>query len=438
MKTERGLSGACLKLGTNKDGDCKATIDLREDCRSSWYLSREEIENNSPSRKDGVDLRKESQLRTLYCSFIQDVGMRLGVPQLTIATAMMLCHRFYLHQSHAKNEWQTVATVCVFLASKVEDTPCFLDKVVVVAYETMYQRDSAAARKIHQKDVLERQKALIVIGERLVLCTTRFDFNIQHPYKPLHEACKKLGITQKDVRQVAWNFVNDWLRTTLCLQYKPHYIAAGSLYLACKLYNVKLPTGRSHAWWHEFEVMPQQLNAVIYQMVELSGHKTRPVVAHAPEKPEPVKTPLLAKEDVSSSPDSCVLSRPGSSVRSSSHEVEGEAQPSRPTDTGPQCEPTGSESPNGVVEHCGTGTKVLDQSRSDPDHLKDGLHKIDLEKIKTLMKRRKRGREDNRKKEALDDSSEDAWIEKELECGIESAAKSLKKQRVVAAVAALQ
>ncbi|KAJ6795515.1 cyclin-T1-2-like isoform X2 [Iris pallida] len=219
MKTERVLPGTCLKLGMNKDGDCKATIDLCKDCRSSWYLSREEIENHSPSRKDGIDLRKESQLQTLYCSFIQDVGMRLGVPQVTIATAMMLCHRFYLHQSHAKNEWQTIATVCVFLASKVEDTPCYLDKVVIVAYETMYRRDSAAARKIHQKDVLERQKALVVIGERLY-CVLLGLTSIQQPLQTASEAFKKLGITQKDVRQVAWNFVNDWLRTTLCLQYK--------------------------------------------------------------------------------------------------------------------------------------------------------------------------------------------------------------------------
>lgn len=47
--------------------------------------------------------------------------------------------------------FQTVATVCVFLASKVEDTPCPLDHVVRVAYETMYRRDTAAAQRIRQK-----------------------------------------------------------------------------------------------------------------------------------------------------------------------------------------------------------------------------------------------------------------------------------------------
>lgn len=33
-------------------------------------------------------------------------------PQITIATAIMFCHRFYLHQSHAKNEWQVYICLC--------------------------------------------------------------------------------------------------------------------------------------------------------------------------------------------------------------------------------------------------------------------------------------------------------------------------------------
>jgi hypothetical protein len=47
--------------------------------------------------------------------------------------------------------FQTVATVCVFLASKMEDTPCLLKHVVIVAYETMYQKNPDAAKRIHQE-----------------------------------------------------------------------------------------------------------------------------------------------------------------------------------------------------------------------------------------------------------------------------------------------
>lgn len=44
-----------------------------------WYFSREEIENHSPSRKDGFDYEKESALRKLYCSFLQELGIGLKV-----------------------------------------------------------------------------------------------------------------------------------------------------------------------------------------------------------------------------------------------------------------------------------------------------------------------------------------------------------------------
>jgi len=43
----------------------------------SWYVSREEIERGSPSRRDGVSAAKEAELRATYCSFIRDVCIRL-------------------------------------------------------------------------------------------------------------------------------------------------------------------------------------------------------------------------------------------------------------------------------------------------------------------------------------------------------------------------
>lgn len=46
---------------------------------ASWYLSRKDIEENSPSRRDGIDTKSESYLRKAYCTFLQDLGMQLKV-----------------------------------------------------------------------------------------------------------------------------------------------------------------------------------------------------------------------------------------------------------------------------------------------------------------------------------------------------------------------
>ncbi|KAL6994583.1 Cyclin-T1-4 [Sarracenia purpurea var. burkii] len=157
---------------------------------------------------------------------------------------------------------QIIAVVSMFLACKAEETPRWLSDVAVVAYKLMYKWDPSASRRIKQRDVYDKQKELIVNGERLLLSTIAFDLNIEHPYKPLVTALKRWDISNKKLAEVAWNFVNDWLRTTLSLQYKPHYIAAGSIFLAAKFQKVKLPKEKGKAWWMEFDVSPKQLEGL--------------------------------------------------------------------------------------------------------------------------------------------------------------------------------
>lgn len=47
--------------------------------KPKWYFTREEIEEHSPSRKDGIDCEYESHLRQSYCTYIQKLGESLKV-----------------------------------------------------------------------------------------------------------------------------------------------------------------------------------------------------------------------------------------------------------------------------------------------------------------------------------------------------------------------
>lgn len=268
-------SGDSSQIGAPEVGSLRLSQEKPED-GGRWYFSRKEIEEDSPSRRDGIDLKKETYLRKSYCTFLQDLGMRLKVPQVTIATAIIFCHRFYLRQSHAKNDRRTIATACMFLAGKVEETPRPLKDVILVSYDIVHKKDPDAVHKIKQKDVYEQQKELILLGERVVLATLGFDLNVQHPYKPLVEAIKKFKVAQNALAQVAWNFVNDGLRTSLCLQFKPHHIAAGAIFLAAKFLKVKLPSDGEKVWWQEFDVTPRQLEEVSNQMLELYEQNRAP------------------------------------------------------------------------------------------------------------------------------------------------------------------
>ncbi|KAK1399268.1 Cyclin-T1-4 like, partial [Heracleum sosnowskyi] len=266
-----------------------------------WYFSKQEIEELSPSRQDGIRKEEESHFRKLYCSFLQELGMELKVPQLTIATALLMCHRFYMRQSHAKNCWKTIATASMFLGCKVEDTPSWLNQVIVVAYKLLYKWDPSAPRRIKQKEVYNVQKELILKGERFLLATLAFNLNIEHPYKPLVGALKKLEISDKELTKVAWNYVNDWLHTTLCLQYKPHYIAAGSIFLAAKILKVKLPKG----WQMQFDISPKHLEEVFQQMISVLEQNQQ----HAQQSMRGKGTApkAIAKKALSGSQESCTL-----------------------------------------------------------------------------------------------------------------------------------
>ena len=81
------VSGELQHHGAPDGNSCKSSKDKQEETLGRWYMSRKEIEENSPSRKDGVDLKKETYLRKSYCTFLQDLGMRLKV--------WVCCYWFY-------------------------------------------------------------------------------------------------------------------------------------------------------------------------------------------------------------------------------------------------------------------------------------------------------------------------------------------------------
>lgn len=75
------MAGDPSQHGMYEGGSYKPSQDKQpeEGGGGRWYFSRKEIEENSTSRRDGIDLKKEAYLRKSYCTFLQDLGMRLKV-----------------------------------------------------------------------------------------------------------------------------------------------------------------------------------------------------------------------------------------------------------------------------------------------------------------------------------------------------------------------
>ncbi|XP_024440935.1 cyclin-T1-5 isoform X3 [Populus trichocarpa] len=374
----------------------------------------------------------------------------------------------------------------MFLAGKVEETPRPLKDVILVSYEIMHKKDPAATQRIKQKEVYEQQKELILLGERVVLATLGFDLNVHHPYKPLVEAIKKFKVAQNALAQVAWNFVNDGLRTSLCLQFKTHHIAAGAIFLAAKFLKVKLPSDGEKVWWQEFDVTPRQLEEVSNQMLELyeqnrvppsQGSEVEGSAGGGSGHRLPAKTPAVSEDHVSKQTSSQAASEPlcqddnvalprnahnqnndnGSGETDSvitDHKVEVETRDREhvshkeitredPNKSRYGAEQLGEEDQertagrndgadagewrDDAVSHKSTslGGRNLDLREGIVDQSpKDAIKMIDKDKLKAALEKRKKSRgETMRKKDIMD---EDDLIERELEDGVELAAEDEK------------
>ena len=56
---------AGLVSGAPGGNSSRATQDRQDETAGCWYMSRKEIEENSPSRKDGIDLKKETSAQII-------------------------------------------------------------------------------------------------------------------------------------------------------------------------------------------------------------------------------------------------------------------------------------------------------------------------------------------------------------------------------------
>ncbi|XP_062097436.1 cyclin-T1-3-like isoform X2 [Humulus lupulus] len=365
---------------------------------------------------------------------------------------MMLCHRFYMSQSHAKNDWQTIATVSAFLACKIKETPRFLNDVVVVSYEMIYKWDPSAPRRIRQKEVFNKQKDLILVGERILLSTIAFDFNIELPYEPLVTALKRLNIFS-DLAKVAWNFVNDWLGTTLCLQYKAPYIAAASLFLAAKLRKVKLPIEKGRVWWQEFDVSLKLLEEVIQEMHKLLGQDRKEPLPSSNRNTRPIQSKASLDKPLESSSLSCITSESvtdcqsnhgdvvehgGSKEYSATHcsqnvvesDKYSKAKKISPHHTSNSVITSSAvEEGNGVIQP--TAVDTIKNARSKVSSIQNSGGKLDVIRIKEMLKKRKCNGVLKKPLEAIDaEKNSEDLIESELEIVIElGIASTEKKQR---------
>ncbi|XP_070492261.1 cyclin-K isoform X2 [Chironomus tepperi] len=261
-----------------------------------WYFEKEELKN-TPSRKDNVEFDTERRYRREATNFIKECGNLMGLGYSTIHTAIVYLHRFYMFHSFKTFPRFVTACSCLFLAGKVEETPKKCRDII--------KKASTILTNQKMMSFGEDPKEEVITMERILLKTIKFDLQIDHPYRFLIEYAKCLksnGNTPKEqVVQKAWNFINDSLETTLCLQWEPEIIAVSMMYLACKIskYDVADWKGRvpdHQKWWDMFvkDMTKNILEDICHQVLDLyQNPKSKSEAPDSPPQLPPSKASLI-------------------------------------------------------------------------------------------------------------------------------------------------
>ncbi|XP_078262981.1 cyclin-K isoform X2 [Rhinoraja longicauda] len=243
-----------------------ANVDLRKPC---WYWDKKDLAH-TPSQLEGLDPATEARYRREGARFIFDVGTRLGLHYDTLATGIIYFHRFYMFHSFKQFPRYVTGGCCLFLAGKVEETPKKCKDIIKTARSLL--------NDVQFSQFGDDPKEEVMVLERILLQTIKFDLQVEHPYQFLLKYAKQLKGDKNKLQklvQMAWTFVNDSLCTMLCLQWEPEIIAVAVMYLAGRLCKFEIQEWSAkpiyRRWWEQFvqDVPVELLEDICHQILDL-------------------------------------------------------------------------------------------------------------------------------------------------------------------------
>eukprot|EP00268_Persea_americana_P031278 TRINITY_DN3041_c0_g1_i9.p1 TRINITY_DN3041_c0_g1~~TRINITY_DN3041_c0_g1_i9.p1 ORF type:complete len:195 (+),score=33.21 TRINITY_DN3041_c0_g1_i9:500-1084(+) len=129
----------------------------------------------------------------------------------------VLFHRFYCKKSFARFNVKRVAASCVWLVSKLEESPRKAKHVLRVFHRMECRRENLPIENVDPFSKKYSELKMDLNGtERHLLKEMGFICHVEHPYKFISNYLATLE-TPPELRQEAWNLANDSLWTTMCV-----------------------------------------------------------------------------------------------------------------------------------------------------------------------------------------------------------------------------
>ena len=263
---------------------------------SHWLFTEQDL-HFTPSVVAGLSTIQERENRAKGVNFILQVGIMLKLPQITLATASVFLHRFFMRYPMVEDKvtlrphhhYYSVAATCLFLATKVEEN-CRKMKELVIACVRVAQKNPVKVVDEQDKEFWRWRDTVLQL-EDLLLEALCFDLSLEPTYKTLFAYLVYFGEeNNKPLRNAAWAFVNDSCLTPLCLLWSSRTIAASALYAAARHCGVKfLDDKDGRAWWEvigvELKNMRKACNfmAAVYENTPLRGGTEETMYLRTPE-----------------------------------------------------------------------------------------------------------------------------------------------------------
>jgi len=130
-----------------------------------------------------IDFDTEMRYRREGARFIIELGKKLNLSHNTMASGAVYFHRFYMFHSFLDFPKYVVATCCLFLAGKAEETPKKCKDLIRTV------RQLTNDRQFETFGVDPREEVMVV--ERVLLQTIKFDLQVslKCPLNGLYKYC---------------------------------------------------------------------------------------------------------------------------------------------------------------------------------------------------------------------------------------------------------
>lgn len=172
-----------------------------------------------------------------YLLFLQE-----DIDWLTFVTAQTFFHYYYAKHSFRRHPRFNVLVACFFLAGKVTECPNRAARdltALVLRANRLWLRRPATAdpRADLSDDQLAQLKRDVLSCERTLLHAIAFDLIVPNPQKFVMEKIKLAAFdtptVPPDLKKAfgakIFEFLKYAMRTSLCLQYPPSYLAAAAV-----------------------------------------------------------------------------------------------------------------------------------------------------------------------------------------------------------------